>query len=192
MNLPDKAALLRRALPARAKWESMARPAAIEPVGPGEESVWDFPRPPAVEDVAAPLRVALGGVTIAETARGKRVTETAGAPVYFFPPADTAVEFLRETGHVTVCEWKGAAIHYALVTGYGIAERAAFAYPDPFDDLGRGYDAIAGWFAFYPSRVSACYLGDEKIRPQPGGYYAGWVAANLRGPIKGAPGSEGW
>ena len=104
---------------------------------------------------------------------------------------------LAETDAVSVCEWKGAAVYYDAVhrdsaSGARRAEQAAFSYPDPLDDLGRGYARIAGWFGFYPGRVEACYVGEERVRPQPGGLYAGWVTKDIKGPVKGAPGTGHW
>ncbi|MEL7028993.1 MAG: DUF427 domain-containing protein, partial [Pseudomonadota bacterium] len=160
---------------------------------PGQTSVWDFPRPPAVQSVPQPLKVVQAGVTVAETTRGFRIAETAGAPAYYFPPEDVRMDLLRPSGDGTsICEWKGAAAYYDLIVEGGEAAQAAFSYPDPFDDLGQGYDRIAGWIAFYASRTEACFVGDEQVRPQPGGFYAGWVTNELAGPIKGAPGTEGW
>jgi uncharacterized protein (DUF427 family) len=120
------------------------------------------------------------------------MVETAGAPVYLFPPDDVRMDLLQANDHVTACEWKGAAVHFDLVMPDLQVRDAAFAYPDPLDDLGQGYGRIAGWIAFYPARVEACFVGDEQVRPQPGGYYAGWVTDAIKGPIKGDPGTEGW
>ncbi|BDE05574.1 hypothetical protein WPS_08500 [Vulcanimicrobium alpinum] len=160
--------------------------------GPGQESVWDFPRPPRVESVALPVRVELGGVTIARTTRALRIVETAGAPCYYLPPDDCDLGALRRTEHWTVCEWKGAAYAYDVRAGGRTAAHGAWSYPAPLTDLGMGYERVAGWFAFYASRMDACFLGDERVRSQPGGFYGGWVTQNLTGPIKGEPGTEGW
>ena len=191
-DLPDKSWLLRRVGPARAAWRDAPRPARIAPAGPGEESVWDYPRPPELRPAPARVRIVHGGETIADTQRAWRMCETASAPVYLLPPADVRMQRLRENGHVTVCEWKGAALHYDLLGPWPAVRDAAFSYPDPLDDLGRGYGRIAGWIAFYPARVDACFVGDERVTPQPGGYYAGWVTSAIKGPIKGAPGTGGW
>lgn len=191
-GLPSHEEILR----AVARYRSVGRgrpPAgAIEKPGPGQESVWDFPRPPEVQDVAARLRVEWQGETIADTQAGRRIVETAGAPVYYFPPQDVFQDFLVESGHVTFCEWKGAAVHYDLRAGEARSAQAAFAYPDPLRDLGRGYEQVAGWFGFYAQRVDRVFVGEEEASPQPGGYYAGWVTSALTGPIKGGPGSQGW
>ena len=176
---------------ARAHWANSPRPAEIETVGPGDESVWDYPRPPLARDATERLRVECGGVIVADTESAIWVRETAGAPVAYFPPKDVNTEFLEATDHVTICEWKGAAVHYNLRIDGREIEHAAHAYPDPLDDLDRGFSKITGWYAFYPARV-ACFVGEERVLPQPGGYYGGWVTDRIRGPIKGARGSEGW
>ncbi|MHA7872467.1 MAG: DUF427 domain-containing protein [Hyphococcus sp.] len=190
--LPDKEKLLREVQPYRGNWAP--RPAGLtpEPAGPDEESVWDYPRPPEVRPAKARARVVFAGETVADSDKALRIVETAGAPVYYFPPEDVIQAAFRETRQLSVCEWKGAAIYYDLVAGNARAAHAAFAYPDPLDDLGMGYARIAGWYAFYAGRVDACYVGDEKATPQPGGLYAGWVTQDIKGPIKGGPGTEHW
>jgi len=191
-DLPDKTWLLSRVGPSRAAWDRARRPARIEPAGPGEESVWAFPRPPELRSAPDVARVVHGGEEIARSDQAMRMVETAGAPVYLFPPDDVRMDLLRVNDHVTVCEWKGAAVHYDLVMPGGRVTDVAFCYPDPLDDLGQRYERIAGWLAFYPARVDQCFVGEERVRPQPGGYYAGWVTDALKGPVKGDPGTEGW
>jgi len=191
-TLPSKESLLRRLAPARDKWGPRPAAAVPEPAGPGEESVWDYPRPPALRDAPARATVVFAGETLADSDRALRVVETAGAPVYYFPPEDVALDRLRETDLVSVCEWKGAAVYFDVVCGDRRAPRAAFSYPDPLDDLGRGFSRIAGWFGFYPGRVDACYVGGERVSPQPGSVYAGWMTRAVKGPVKGAPGTEHW
>lgn len=177
----------------RARAARTRRPASIEPVGPGEESVWDFPRPPRVEAVPQRIRVEFAERTLAGTRAGLRIVETAGAPVYFCPPQDVDLGALTPSASVdTVCEWKGRATYFDATVGDRRSDAAAFAYPAPLTDLGMGYERVAGWFAFYANRVDAAWLDDERVTPQPGGFYAGWVTSRLKGPIKGAPGSEGW
>lgn len=170
---------------ARERWHyrGQLRPPFAEPVGPGEESVWDFPRPPRLEAVDDSLRVLTNGRIVAETVAGVRVVETAGAPTYYFPPTDVDQSSLASEGEVSLCEWKGVATSYTVAGIQG----AAWAYHRTFDEFG----AIRGWLAFYPGLLE-CYLGDERVAPQPGGFYGGWVTARLRGPIKGAPGSGDW
>jgi uncharacterized protein (DUF427 family) len=175
-----------------AYWRSMrrGRPPAdeIEKAGPGEESVWDYPRPPRLEFIDWPLKVTFAGTVIAETARGARVLETAGAPTYYFPPEDVRQELLRPIAGTSFCEWKGRAVYWDIVVNGRVAEAAAWSYPRPTAE----FEAIGGWFAFYPGRVGACWARGEQVSPQPGGFYGGWVTSWIKGPIKGRPGTEGW
>ena len=166
--------------------------ARIRVPGPGQESVWDFPRPPRVEDVAARVRVVAFGHDIADTTRAIRIVETAGAPCYYLPPDDCQTSLLDAGNEWTLCEWKGVALPYDLRSESKIIRSAAWSYPDPLTDLGAGYERIAGYLAFYAARVDACFIGDEQVRPQGGGFYGGWITANLTGPIKGDPGSGNW
>jgi uncharacterized protein (DUF427 family) len=162
------------------------QPVRIEP-GPGQESVWDYPRPPRVEPVPERLRVVVDGEVLAETTRGLRVIETAGAPVYYVPPEDVRLERLEPSGRSTVCEWKGMATYQTYAGARAIAD-VAWSYEDPKP----GYEAIRGYVAFYAGRVDEAWVGDEQATPQPGGFYGGWVTSRIVGPIKGEPGSFGW
>ncbi|MDE2836649.1 MAG: DUF427 domain-containing protein [Chloroflexota bacterium] len=173
-----------------APWRAFPRerPANVEVPGPGQESVWDYPRPPRLETVSKLLRVEFAGVTVAETTRGVRVCETAGPPVYYFPPEDVKRVFLHPMSHTTLCEWKGQASYWTLSVRGLESQAAAWCYPSPFE----GYEAIAGWFAFHAGRVDACYVGGERVGPQPGGYYGGWITSDIVGPFKGGPGTERW
>lgn len=129
---------------------------------------------------------------IADSIRTFRVVETSGAPVYYFPPENVKTEVLIPTEHWTLCEWKGVAVHYDIKIGKRIASKAAWSMPDPLTDLGEGYERLEGYVAFYPARVDACILNGEAARPQPGGYYGGWVTKAIVGPLKGVDGSENW
>jgi uncharacterized protein (DUF427 family) len=157
------------------------------PPGPGQESVWDYPRPPRVEPVAEPLRAIVDGEVLAETGRGLRVLETAGAPVYYFPPEDVRLDRLASSGRSTVCEWKGVAT-YRTYAGERRIDDVAWSYEAP----NPGYEAIRGYLAFYAGKVDEAWVGDERATPQPGGFYGGWVTSRIVGPIKGEPGSSGW
>lgn len=174
----------------RRRWRELdrERPRAIERPGPGQESVWDYPRPPRVEAVSQRLRVEHAGICIADSERALRVIETASPPTYYFPRQDVAHERLVPSEHRTFCEWKGAAQHWSLRVAGGLAEDVAWSYPEPDPD----FSAIRGAFAFYPGRVDACWLGSERVRPQAGSYYGGWITSGITGPWKGAPGSERW
>jgi uncharacterized protein (DUF427 family) len=152
------------------------------------ENVQDYPRPPALEPVALRLSVVLGGVEIAATTRGFRVLETHHAPSYYVPPDDIAAGALRPSAGRTICEWKGVARYFDVIAGSREELRAAWCYDNPTE----AFAAIAGFVAFYPGQMDACRVGDLRVRPQPGGFYGGWVTPNLDGIVKGGPGTEGW
>jgi len=160
----------------------------IEP-GPGQESVWDYPRPPRIEPSGRHLRVELAGETIAESDSALRVCETAGPPVLYVPPSDVQMQLLVPVPeHSTFCEWKGNASYFDIVVGNTTASRAAWSYEDPTPS----FESLRGYIAFYPGRVDAAYLGDERVRPQPGEFYGGWITNDIVGPFKGEPGSGHW
>ena len=191
-DLPNDPGFRRRVKAHRASWRFAERPAEIEVPGPGQESVWDYPRPPEVRPAEAPLKVVFGGEVIAQTTKGKKVVETAGAPVYHFPKSDVRTEFLYPVPERTYCEWKGEAHYFDLRVGEKVARKSVYCYPDPLDDLGRRFFKIAGWFVFYAGLMDEVWVGEEQASPQPGRFYAGWVTSRITGPIKGGPGSEGW
>ncbi len=150
--------------------------------------MWDYPRPPRVEDSGRRVRVVVGGATVVDTRRSKRVLETSSPPVYYVPMSGVDMAYLRPATGTTFCEWKGTAAYFDVVVGERASRRAAWAYPEP----SPGYEALRGHVAFYPGRVDACYVDDERVRPQPGQYYGGWVTDEIVGPFKGEPGTEGW
>jgi uncharacterized protein (DUF427 family) len=152
------------------------------------ESVWDYPRPPRVERLERRLRIELGGEVIAECDRAVRVLETAGAPTIYLPREDVHPDKLRPTKGTTQCEWKGTASYFDVIAGQKVRLRAAWTYSEPKP----GFEVLRNRIAFYPSRVDGAYLDDERVEPQPGGFYGGWITAEIQGSIKGEPGSEGW
>lgn len=154
----------------------------------GQESVWDYPRPPLLEESSARIRVVVGGVTIAETARSKRVLETSHPPVYYIPPEDIDTDYLQPFLHRSFCEWKGSASYYSVVVPGKTIEKAAWYYPSPT----TRFAGIEGFVAFYPSKMDACYVDDEKVIAQEGDFYGGWITSNIVGPFKGAPATFGW
>jgi uncharacterized protein (DUF427 family) len=159
-----------------------------EPAGPGRESVWDYPRPPRLEPVPQRLRVVFNGVTVADTSRGWRVLETSHPPVYYLPPEDVRRDCLEPAGGASFCEWKGVARYLSVVVGDRRAERAAWCYPEP----SPAFAALRDHVAFYAGPMDACFVGDEQARPQPGGFYGGWITDAIAGPFKGTPGTAGW
>lgn len=174
----------------RDHWRTLVRdrPESIERPAPGEESVWDYPRPPVVEPVTARIRVEFGPVTIADSRRALRVIETASPPAYYIPAADVRTEFLVRHEATTFCEWKGVARYWSVRVGDRTAERAAWSFPRP----DAGFESIRDHFAFYAGRMDECRFDDEIVTPQPGDYYGGWITSKIRGPFKGGPGTGNW
>lgn len=158
------------------------------PPGPGQESAWDYPRPPRLERVDKRLRVVFCGVTLADTTQGKRVLETSHPPVYYFPAADVRVHYLLSASGSSFCEWKGTARYFDVNVAGKFVCRAGWAYPDPTPD----FVMIKDHLAFYAQRMDACFVGDEQARPQPGSFYGGWITNDITGPFKGEPGTAGW
>lgn len=144
---------------------------------PGQESVWDYPRPPRIERSAKHVRVLFNGVVIAETRNALRVLETSHPPVYYIPPHEVCMEYLQLTAHHTFCEFKGAARYYTVTVGDRTAENAAWFYPQP----ARGFQAIQNHVAFYPQRADACFVDGERVTPQPGEFYGGWITHDIVG-----------
>lgn len=165
----------------------MRRPQRIVP-GPGQESVWDYPRPPRLEDVPSHVQVVFNGVVIADTHGAKRVLETSHPPTFYLPPADIRMEYLRPVSNQSFCEWKGQARYYTVAVGDQVEHAAAWYYPHPT----APFAAITNYVAFYPSRMEACYVGGERVQAQPGDFYGGWITSTIVGPFKGDPGTWGW
>ena len=163
------------------------RPAgAIEP-GPGQESVWDYPRPPIVVEDSRLVQVRLGDTLIAETRAARRVLETASPPTFYLPPDSVNPDSLHPDSESSVCEWKGRAIYYSVCAGDRCVEHAAWRYPEPL----VAFAAIRNYLAFYPGRLE-CYVDGERVRAQAGGFYGGWITGEIVGPFKGEPGTAGW
>lgn len=155
---------------------------------PGQESVWDFPRPARFEPTQRRIRVEFGGLVIADTRRAYRAIETSHPPSYYAPPQDVRLDLMVATTRASLCEWKGAATYYTLRAGGREAVDAAWAYRAPKP----AFAAIAGYVAFYPGLMDACFVDDERAQAQAGGFYGGWITSHVAGPFKGAPGSMGW
>jgi uncharacterized protein (DUF427 family) len=165
----------------------MRRPVP-DPLGPGQESVWDYPRPPRLEHVDRRVRIELGGRVILDTADVVRVLETSHPPVYYLPLEAFSAGALTPAEGSSFCEFKGAARYLDVHGGGETAEGAAWNYPHP----SAGFEQLADRVAVYAGRMQRCTLDGEVVAPQPGGFYGGWVTADIAGPIKGVPGSMGW
>ncbi len=148
--------------------------------GPGEESVWDYPHPPRIEESTRHIEVIFNGIVLADSRRAIRVLERAHPPVYYIPAGDVAMEQLIETARTTICEWKGRAHYYTIIVGDRTATDAAWSYPDP----APGFEAIRAHIAFYPALMDACRVDGELVRPQPGAFYGGWITGDIVGPFK--------
>ena len=159
----------------------------IQPA-PGQESVWDYPRPPRLEESTKHIRVIFNGITIADTHHAKRILETSHPPVYYIPPQDIKMEYLTPTARTTYCEFKGSASYYTISVNGKTATNAAWYYPSP----SQSYEALANYIAFYPSRMDACYVDEERVQAQEGDFYGGWITSQIVGPFKGGPGTAGW
>jgi uncharacterized protein (DUF427 family) len=164
------------------------RPANAIPPGPGQESVWDYPRPPRLEPSARHIQVYFNGELIADTRNAFRVLETSHPPVYYIPPGDVKQEYLTPTDRTTFCEWKGRARYSTVTVGDRSAPNAAWYYPSPL----TGYLDLAGYLAFYPSKMDACLVDGERAQAQEGDFYGGWITRNIVGPFKGGPRTVGW
>ena len=125
------------------------------------------------------------GELIASSERAVRVLETAGPPTVYLPPEDVEEALLETARAMSLCEWKGCASPVHL-RGADRVEGIGWRYLDPFPE----YIDIAGWYSFYPG-IATCTLGGERVRPQPGGYYGGWITNEIVGPVKGEPVCEG-
>jgi len=151
------------------------------------ENVQDYPRPPALEAAGVELVVTLGGQRIIQTMRAWRVLETHHAPTYYIPRADISADLIPVQGG-SFCEWKGRAEYFDVVSGNVTAPRAAWSYANPT----RRFHPIADHIALYAWTMDRCTVGGVDVTPQPGDFYGGWVTPNLRGIVKGGPGTEGW
>ena len=166
----------------------MKRPRPISPRS-GQESVWDYPRPPRAERTQRRIRAIAAGVVLADSTASICVLETSHPPTYYVPPSDVRMDLLVPAEGSSMCEWKGRALYYDAVLESRIIQRVAWCYPDP----NAAFDAIRDYVAFYLPALDAAYVDEERAEPQPGGcFYGGWITSDLPGPFKGVPGSTGW
>jgi uncharacterized protein (DUF427 family) len=169
------------------QWRGSVRPSFAAMPGPGQVSVWDFPRPPKVAFDTREVVVRWGEIEVARTCHAVLVLETSHPPTYYLPWADVARDLLQPAADGSVCEWKGPAKYWTLVDGARRLPKVAWSYPNPL----AGAEAIADCVAFYAESLK-CTVGGEAVRPQPGGFYGGWITPDLAGPFKGVAGSSGW
>lgn len=163
------------------------RPQPIPPQ-PGQESVWNYPRPPRLEPTSEWVEVVFNDQLIAKSQSCYRVLETSHPPVYYIPPADIQLQYLQPSPRTSFCEFKGSAHYWTVQVGSQIAIDAAWSYPDPSPT----FLPLRDYLAFYPSRMQECRVDGELVQPQPGVFYGGWITRRVVGPFKGGPGSWGW
>jgi len=154
----------------------------------GQESVWDYPRPPRIENCTKNIKVIFNGIEIVNTNSAKRVLETSHPPVYYIPQDDVKMEFLSPADNHTFCEWKGEANYFHLTVSDKTARYACWYYSNPI----KKFEELKNYLAFYAQKMDACYVGDELVTPQPGKFYGGWITKDIVGPFKGEEGSDGW
>lgn len=168
-------------------WRGARRPAFAQAPGPGQESVWDYPRPPALVPDAREVTIHWQGLPVAHTHRAIRLLETSHPPSFYIPWTDVDRRLLQRADGSSFCEWKGPAQYWSLVHEGRRLDRIAWSYPQPL----AGAEAISDCVAFYAEGLD-CRVGGQPVTPQPGGFYGGWVTPELVGPFKGGPGSSGW
>ena len=175
------------ATPSHWHWRGQARPAFAAAPAAGQESVWDYPRPPRLEVDPREVVVLWGTREVARTRRAIRALETAHPPSFYIPLADIAPGLLEPAEGTSLCEWKGPARYWSLADGTRRLAKVGWSYPHPLP----GSELLGDGVAFYCHALE-CRVGGVLVAPQPGGFYGGWITPELVGPFKGEPGSEGW
>lgn len=159
-----------------------------DPIGPGQESVWAYPRPAIAEPRDAHIVIKHRDRIIADTRRAVRTLETSHPPSYYIPPEDITMELLRPAGGGSFCEWKGAARYWDVAVDGVTLPRVGWSYPSPTP----AFALLRNYIAFYAGPLDHCWVDGEIVTPQPGSFYGGWITSDLSGPFKGVPGSMGW
>lgn len=173
---------------ARNKWKftGQKRPDFANEPEHDQETVWDYPRPPKVDPDSRTVIVKCNSVEIVHSVNSVRILETAGPPVFYFPPTDVDFQYLQKTEESSMCEWKGPATYWDVVLPDNTIPKAAWSYEDPFEE----YKSLKSYISFYPALLE-CFVDGERVRPQPGGFYGGWITSEIVGPVKGEPGISG-
>jgi uncharacterized protein (DUF427 family) len=168
------------------KYRGLKRPDFAAVPGPGQESVWDYPRPPKLVLDGRLVEVYSGDQVVASSSRTYRVLETASPPSFYIPPEDVNWEHLSVAPGSSKCEWKGVAQYRTLSSNLEVG-LVGWSYPDPTP----AFEQICDYISFYPAALT-CYVSGERARAQPGQFYGGWITSEIVGPCKGAPGTEYW
>lgn len=159
-----------------------------DPSGPGQESVWLYPRPPVAEASHRHLKIVHRDVVLASTCNGVRTLETSHPPTYYFPPDAVMPGVLKPSRRRSLCEWKGEAVYFDVVVKGETFSDVAWSYPEP----APAFESLRNHIAFYAWPFDQCLVDDELATPQPGHFYGGWITLDLAGPFKGVPGSRFW
>lgn len=168
------------------KYYGRSRPTFAEKTTGDEESVWDYPRPPKIERVFVDIIVKIDEIIISQSPEAFKVSETASPPTYYIKAENVSIANFVKHGGSSYCEWKGVATHWKLKSKSAVGV-VGWSYDNPNEP----YHYLKDCFAFYPAKLN-CFLENERVRPQPGKFYGGWVTNNIKGPVKGAAGTEGW
>lgn len=171
---------------ARDQWShrGQERPEFATEPGPGQESVWDYPRPPAVVADTRVVEVYADDTLLARTSAAIRVLETSHPPSFYLPPESALTATLVRVPGRSHCEWKGEA-EYVGLTSQG--SPVGWRYPTPYLD----FHPWANYLSFYPDAVE-CRVDGEVVQAQAGGFYGGWITSDVVGPFKGEPNTSGW
>ncbi len=159
-----------------------------DPVLPGQESVWDYPRPAIAEPTKRRIQIIHRGIVLADSGAAWRTLETSHPPTYYIPAADVATEHLTPNPRKSLCEWKGQARYFDITAGGDCIAAGAWCYPSPTPE----FAGIRDFLAFYPDPLDQCLVDGEQITPQPGQFYGGWISQYEAGPFKGGEGSRFW
>jgi uncharacterized protein (DUF427 family) len=159
---------------------------AITP-GDDQESIWDYPRPPICVEDSREVIVSFGDMVVAKSNSAYRILETASPPTFYIPPADVNLDLLAQSSGSSFCEWKGAATYWSLPDAGNAGTNVGWSYQSPTSN----FEVIKDYLSFYPAKLQ-CTVAGEIVRPQPGGFYGGWVTNEIIGPYKGEPGTAGW
>ena len=168
------------------KYRGQTRPDFAIVAGPGQESVWDYPRPPKLAPDGRLVEIFYGDQVITASSKTYRVLETASPPSFYIPPQDVNWELLGSAPGSSICEWKGRAKYWSLASNPK-AGAVGWSYPNPTPV----FEPIRDYTAFYPAAL-ACYVAGEQVRAQPGRFYGGWITNEIVGPFKGEPRTENW
>lgn len=159
-----------------------------DPTGPGQESVWDYPRPAIAEPTQRRIQIIHSDIMLVDSRSAWRTLETSHPPTYYIPQSDIAMEYCTPNPRRSLCEWKGQAKYWDVAINGQTLEAAAWSYTSPTPS----FAPIAGSLAFYPGAFDQCLVDGHAITPQPGSFYGGWISPFEAGPFKGIEGSRFW